>query len=71
MRLLSKIILTVLCTCLLHCRCKGLLSNLFVKVGFDYYSKISGLACWNYSEYVPSCGWKYILFSSLPITSIV
>ncbi|KAI8781394.1 hypothetical protein BgiBS90_018745, partial [Biomphalaria glabrata] len=70
MRFLPKIILTVLCCCLLHRCCEGLLTNLFNYISTDGSRTIYGKACWTYNEYMPSCGWKFILISTLPITSI-
>ncbi|KAK0054776.1 mucin-2 [Biomphalaria pfeifferi] len=49
--------------------CAGGLTNLFLKTGFDGSSTVYGTACLNL-DYIPTCGWKFILYSSLPVTDM-
>ncbi|KAK6974012.1 hypothetical protein BgiMline_025263, partial [Biomphalaria glabrata] len=49
--------------------CDGLLANLFLRTGFDGSSTVYGTACLT-SDFLPTCGWKFVLYSSLPITDM-
>ncbi|KAI8781401.1 hypothetical protein BgiBS90_018752, partial [Biomphalaria glabrata] len=46
------------------------LTNLFNYSGSNNADTIYGWTCLTYTEYVPTCGWKLILYSSHPLTGM-
>ncbi|KAK6974016.1 hypothetical protein BgiMline_025267 [Biomphalaria glabrata] len=49
--------------------CDALLFDLFKQYGFDGSTTVYGMTCLN-SDYSPTCGWKLILYSTLPVQNI-
>uniref|UniRef100_A0A2C9KC80 Uncharacterized protein n=1 Tax=Biomphalaria glabrata TaxID=6526 RepID=A0A2C9KC80_BIOGL len=64
-------ILTILLTVIIYlCRTGSGLTNLFNYSGSNNADTIYGWTCLTYTEYVPTCGWKLILYSSHPLTGM-
>ncbi|KAK0054778.1 hypothetical protein Bpfe_015875, partial [Biomphalaria pfeifferi] len=64
-------ILTILLAFFVHLyRSSSGLSNLFNYSGSNNADTIYGWTCLTYTDYVPTCGWQLILYSSHPLTGM-